>query len=826
MHTTMKKLFTTLFIFVVLSFMGVYSQSDSTAVDRLAQFIKNIHSFNYNYPQEKVYLHLDNTSYFVGDTIWFKSYVVSADNNTFTDLSKVLYVELLNGRGDVLDNKKLKIENGQAHGEFILNTKEYHSDFYEVRAYTRCMLNFGEAFIYSRVLPVFERPDVTGDYSEMTVDSRAVEQTKTRAKQENRKDLNITFYPEGGNLVKGLRSRVAFKATDKNGANISVTGKVYSMWNEELASFNTEHQGIGSFEINSEDQGFKAKVFYNNKTYDVELPTPLQEGYVMSVGKTDNKELSIKVNKTNNQPQDTLGISIACRGKVYYFNAFISDDYREIVVPESALPTGVNNITLFDKKGEVFAERMVFIVHPQTTKLTIKSKKEIYDPFDLIELTVETKNKEGFTPSNLSLSVKSAVNSLEEYYPDNIYTNLLLSSELKGYIDNPSYYFKGEDDSKPKRERDLDLLMLVNGWRRYEWKRMAGIESFEVTHPIEESLLITGKVLNFRNKKPAKDINLFMWMTQDSLSFRSKAVTDENGGFAFSLDTISLYDKYFLGLHASKKNKTFKSRILLNRLFIPKARLYYSSELDTENRFYLSPKLQDEKSRKASVLEEQLLREVVIRHDKTSKYDGPDIILNVEQDYNDWQDKGENYFYTIDEYLLKKGIPYDIYADKYKNQSIKWCYGDPNNIIRSQRKIFSFYERLAKVDIKEISKIEIYYSDLFAWTKTTAPCSGGELVPLVFFYVSFKDNDIQYLPEGLRHTSFQGYSDVKDFYNPDYKANPPVFGDVDYRRTLYWNPNIDTRYEGKAKIQFYNNSSRSKIIIDCQGIFDGQIVNN
>ncbi|MDH8701843.1 hypothetical protein M2138_001194 [Dysgonomonadaceae bacterium PH5-43] len=825
----MKKLFTSFFILFVLSIMGIYSQSDSTAVERLAQFVKNIHTFNYNYPQEKVYLHLDNTSYFVGDTIWFKSYVVSADNNTFTDLSKVLYVELLNGRGDILETKKIKIDNGQAHGEFILNTQEHNSDFYEVRAYTRCMLNFGEAFIYSRVLPVFEKPKINGDYTDITVDNNAIEKAKERVRQESSKDVNITFYPEGGNLVKGLRSRVAFKATDKNGANISVTGKVYGMWNEELASFNTEHQGIGSFEINSENKRLKAKVFYNNKTYDIELPTPLQEGYVMSVGKTDNKELSIKVNKTNNQPQDTLGISVACRGKVYYFNAFISDDYREIVVPESALPTGVNNITLFDQKGEVFAERMIFISHPQTTTLTIKSKKEIYDPFELIELTVETKNKEGFTPSYLSLSVKSAANSLEEYYLDNVYTNLLLSSELKGYIANPSYYFKGDDESKPKRDRDLDLLMLVNGWKRYEWKRMAGIKQFNTNHPIEESLLITGKVLNFRNKKPAKDTNMFMWMTQDSMSFRGKAITDKEGEFAFSLDSVSLYNKWFLGLHATQKGKTFKSRILLDRTISPNLKSFSLSELDIDNRFYLMPKLQNESSKKTSVLDEKLLREVVIKK-RVSKHTGPDIVFDVDKDYNDLQDKGANYFYTVNEYLHQKLSQYDMYEGKFNNRDIHWCYGHNDKLMtfkQMEDKVFLYYGFPSQVEIKEISKIDVYYTDLYAWTKSDFTCNkGGMITPKVFIYLHLHNNDINYYPEGLRHTSFQGYSEAKDFYNPDYKANPPVFGDVDYRRTLYWNPNIDTQYEGKAKIQFYNNSSRSKIIIDCQGISDGQIVNN
>ncbi|MDR1119666.1 MAG: hypothetical protein LBM08_01960, partial [Dysgonamonadaceae bacterium] len=181
-------------------------QTDSTARQKLEQFVRNIHIFNRLIPQEKVYLHFDNTSYVQGETIWFKAYAVTAAQNLPTTQSSVLYVELLNAKGKRLETKKLKIENGQCHGEFFLNTlnMDYFPGFYEIRAYTGGMLNFGEETVFSRVFPVFEKSKADGDYTEQDLkDGLDISLPNHRPKPKNRKNVHVDFYPEGGNLVNG-----------------------------------------------------------------------------------------------------------------------------------------------------------------------------------------------------------------------------------------------------------------------------------------------------------------------------------------------------------------------------------------------------------------------------------------------------------------------------------------------------------------------------------------------------------------------------------------------------------------------------------------------
>ena len=155
-----------LFIATLLSFTAHAQQAADTLAEQLMNRAIIVRNFGKSLPQEKVYVHFDNTSYYQGDKIWFQCYVVTADKNKPTDLSKTLYVELLNPEGIVIEKHTLPIVDGRCHGDFTLVHLPFHSGFYEVRAYTRYMINFGEETIFSRVFPVFDLPEVEGNYTE------------------------------------------------------------------------------------------------------------------------------------------------------------------------------------------------------------------------------------------------------------------------------------------------------------------------------------------------------------------------------------------------------------------------------------------------------------------------------------------------------------------------------------------------------------------------------------------------------------------------------------------------------------------------------------
>ena len=152
-----------IFILALLLSLSAHAQQADSLAEQLMTRAIAVRNFGKSLPQEKVYMHLDNTSYYQGDKIWFQCYVVTADKNKPTDLSKTLYVELLNPEGNVIEKHTLPIVDGRCHGDFSLVHLPFHSGFFEVRAYTRYMINFGDETIFSRVFPVFDLPEVEGN---------------------------------------------------------------------------------------------------------------------------------------------------------------------------------------------------------------------------------------------------------------------------------------------------------------------------------------------------------------------------------------------------------------------------------------------------------------------------------------------------------------------------------------------------------------------------------------------------------------------------------------------------------------------------------------
>lgn len=200
------------------------------ARDSLLQFVRNIDVFNHYFPQEKVYLHFDNTGYFEGETIWFKATVLRTDSLSATHLSRVLYVELVSPSGEVVSTQKLCLADGQASGSFRLD-RLLHSGFYEVRAYTRYMLNFDAACVFSRVLPVFGKPREEGRY-ECRMDERGYARRQPSLRVADTVAtgrMSVRFYPEGGCRVRGLACRVAFEVTGGDGLPLAATGCYLSL---------------------------------------------------------------------------------------------------------------------------------------------------------------------------------------------------------------------------------------------------------------------------------------------------------------------------------------------------------------------------------------------------------------------------------------------------------------------------------------------------------------------------------------------------------------------------------------------------------------------
>lgn len=812
-----KRLFTT-YLLLLIAASIIQGKAETNATNRLKTYARHFLKIANDYPQEKVYLHFDNTAYFENETIWFKAYVVAAEQNALTSLSKTLYVELLSPEGNVIDTKKLKIENGQCHGNFELKKLQY-SGFFEVRAYTRCMLNF-EGSVFSRVFPVYDKPRKEGNFSERTMHERPtyLRVPGPRKEYAQKGALQVSFYPEGGNLVEGFTSKVALKATSREGENIMVIGDIYDEQGNKVAEIEPGIKGMALFTITPNQGKYTARVQYKNNEYTFELPQALNAGYTMSVDNTKDNEMGILIRKSKELPTDTLGITISCRGKILAFDELniVDGNAFEFEVPKAGFPTGVAQISLFNTTGEVVAERLVFINQHNELNMSVTAEKNPLRPFERDRVNFKISDSAGKpVETSFSVSIRDAASSPANPYADNILTNLLLSSELKGYIEDPRYYFEKNDRI---HNQALDLLMLVQGWTRYSWKKMAGVDSLKIKHPIEKSLLIEGRVLSPFKKREKENVEVKMTLMADSLAQRGECMTDKKG--TFNLALTDFYGKGDLILQTKEGGKGKENYILLDRCFSPEVKTYSFYEnvipkevsvksnipLINEDTLSAMPELELKSTDVKMDKKSHMLREVTVKGKKNVADERviktASVVYDAEQEMDDLLDNEIKEPITVVDFLLQTNPYFEERSDSGTHKSRYLYKGKPIAICSAD---FHVIKSTLMVDIE---KIVINEREIFN--------VNGNLTRGIYLF-AYANGTGREEKKGIRKTKFKGYSYVREFYNPQYDSYT-LPDEKDFRRTLYWNPDVKTNSAGKASVSFFNNGSCATISVSAETV--------
>lgn len=445
--------------------------------------------------QEKVYVHTDNNCYFIGDTIWYKAYVVRADNLQPTDMSKVLYVELLSPDGLLVQRQRVIIGNNSfTNGQFAL-TDSLYSGYYEIRAYTRWMLNFNVSErrydrvdrrmfythwmakdffrdwdgLCSRVLPVYSKPENEGDY--------ATKRMYWRPKQEIEKPrpdkLYVAFYPEGGHLVKGVPCRVAFEITDQYGKALDLEGSL-----DNGQKLKATHMGRGVVELTSGDRRAEATFRWKDKSWKFKLPEPEDNGISLRL---DKGILSLSSAVTEKQP---VAVAWLCRGRLEKFDRLtMTDGKASLPLPGGSLATGINEALVFDSEARPVASRLFFVNHHDLADtLTVTMPKIDYEPFEPVRVELGASSKD--VGGTVSVSIRDKGTEDDSYDDGNVMTDMLLSGDLRGFVAYPSWYFRSDS---PERKDALDVLMMVQGWRKYRPEK-------HLRYTPETSLTVEGTV--------------------------------------------------------------------------------------------------------------------------------------------------------------------------------------------------------------------------------------------------------------------------------------------------------------------------------------------
>ncbi|MBQ6964649.1 MAG: hypothetical protein IJP82_03030 [Bacteroidaceae bacterium] len=906
-----KKLLT-LFLSVI-SIVGVNAQEDGDS-QALLSYIKHAMRFSLFYPQEKVYLHLDNTGYFKGETIWLKAYVTRVDTQLATDLSRVLYVELLNPSGDVVERRKLHIENGMAHGDIKVDSIMV-TGFYEIRAFTRYMTNWGTNACFSRVIPIFKAPELEGDYSNPVIDkisyrhrlnderlganedgNRNIVDLSTlgekdkKAKAEKGK-VKVHFYPEGGHSVKGLPTRIAFTVTDAEGMPMKTEVSASDAKGVVLITTQTDADGRGVFELSSADAATQLVVEQaegGEKSFP--LPTAEDEGCTMLVDVMDADLLHADVSVSSSLQGRKLGYVLMNSGNIVRCDTLTAQPHQRISFERVRLPEGVNQLTLFGSDGRILAERQFFIypTSQQDNDVKVTPAAGSIKPCGKVAFTLKTAPN-----ASLSFSAVDAKGYLNGA-SGNIRTWMLLASDLRGYIAHPEYYLESDDEA---HRRATDLLMMVQGWRRYDWRLMTGQSLFEKYQTIESQLFLFGRLGNKLSKKKGVDN---VWIEAKLFNHAGQVVegttkTDSLGNYVFSLPDIS--GEWNLSINtgvADKKGywKDVDYFVGIDRHFSPEAKYVSPVEADyipVDEKKAFKWTMTDEDEQWVSITHKNhVLKNVTVKAkgrvwdrtgwgNETSARMKSNIYYNCDEAADRIADEGQGLpgfcqwlkeknslfagetsptalmiaipdstdpssensatgrkivkqFNDFDpqfktHYDLDPPVGYLLFYEDgltYKNRPIVWVVdnqfctitshrkrGDINIVQNDNSTNAAFTLPIGLDEVKSV-----YISEEIEGIHNHLLCGEIDQMNPVVLYV-YTHRKLPYHQTGLRNTHFQGYNEPSTFQMEDYTKIPPM---EDYRRTLFWTPDVKTDERGRATIEFFNNSSCNEMYISCEGM--------
>jgi len=782
-------------LFIFLS--GIFSilHGQNSVPDKLtSSFQKQLEVF----PQEKIYVQTDKPYYISGEKIWFRTYVADAVSHQPVSVSRYVYVELINPLNAVVERVKIRQEEGAYYG-YLHIPEDAPDGNYTLRAYTAFMENQDENYFFTKTFYIGDPKDRAA-YPTPKFDD----------------DFDVSFYPEGGSLMQGTLCKVAFKAMKSNGQSADISGTVYDQTGKEIRTFHSEHLGMGSFPLLAE----KGKTYYavcqndEGKSKRFDLPAALETGYALSVsGTTDKMYVSVLKPAEATQTEE-LYLLAHTRGMVHFAERWNPE--KKYVIQPKQFPSGVLQLVLFDANLNPVSERLVFINNNDQAQVAYQPDRENYTARSLVKNKVTLTDSEG-QPLPGSFSV--AVTSDREVTPDstsNILSDLLLTSDLRGNIENPAYYFQ----NTPASALNLDLLMLTQGWRRYNIAELAQGNFAKPKIPIETIPEISGTVKNDLSGTPAKDMEVTIMSLKDK--YFDKTKTDKDGRFSFR--GIEAPDSTSFTVSVKMKKTTTAKNLIMDRENFPKRTLHALPLTSTDTTLFAQ---YSEKADRQYVMENGMrvihLPEVRITAvqpkplKKSPFYDNPHYTItgNFIKTF-----PAPNILYLL---CTAPGVTVD-----FNNKTVHFMANlSPSGIPPAL--IVNDMVWDIKTDIDAINPSDIAQIDILSSTQATIYGSrafGGAIVVYTKGPEDYKDEDNNKYKSYIKDISPLGYQQPVEFYAPKYDT--PEKRNVqtsDMRTTIYWQPVVQADSSGVASFEFYTADDPTSYSVIIEGLGnDGSII--
>lgn len=761
-------------------------------------------SFASKNPIEKLYLHTDREGYFAGETIWFKAY--SYSEHYPDTISTSLFVELVDKESKKVDSTVFPIMYSVAHGQIDIPAK-LAPGAYVLRAYTHTMLN-QPAFLFHKTIFVL------------------AEKQRQATAEERTNDIRLQFFPESGHLIAGIKSTVAFKITDAKGLPVNENGVIRNQDGKVVCAFKSYHDGMGRFELTPElGERFVAQM-ETNPQKEFPLPTVNSSGVSIHLVPESNNIKYDVMHKTNNPEMQPAYMLVMMQ---HLQVAKLIFDGNQLQYPgilnTSSLPAGILHLTVFNKSDKPLAERICFI--QQTEQLldaTIEVAAFSNKPREKNSFTVSL--PEGTTGS-FSVSVTDVGFLPLSERSGNILTSLLLTSDIRGYVHQPTWYFN--QSNKDSAAIGLDNLMLTHGWSRFNWQKLPDEVSKPNSYKDPGFMTLAGQVTLRGRQKGVPNSDFILWEQPEDTSLFPQSIsftTDDNGNF--SIDSIiSFGSSRCMVSHVSQHKKkpidvqVFKDSLHLRALVEPLEASFwyaYAGEYD-----YKSQTL----TGMSNSFQYSTLQNVTVTRYKKSpiqlldeKYSSP-LFRSIAAKTYDLTNNAEIETAGINilDYIQSKvsGIKVVKKSDFtymliYRARgSLVYSSGRPIQMTVYVDEAEMPIEVIGRMPARDFALIKVFSN----FIREPANGTGGVLA-----LYSKKPEDQFFKTQAPEHAYFthSGYTIQKEFYSPDYSEEPTSGKKTqDGRITLQWLPQILTGPgQNTFDISFYNSdySKSYKVVVE------------
>lgn len=641
---------------------------------------------------------------------------------------------------------------------------------------------------------------------------------------------DVQFFPEGGQLIAGIPSRIAFKALKPDGLGIDVKGTITDNTGKVAAEFTSSHLGMGSFQLTPEDgKTYTASVTFADGTNEKpDMPKVLSDATTISIDNSDAENLKIRLLSDAAFVKENEGKTFFILAKsagVICFAAQtkLQNQVYMATVPKSKFPTGIVQVTLFADDGEPLSERIAFILHPDQLNLTIASDHPTYDTREKVKLNITAKNAGKPAIGNFSLTVvDDAKVPFDENAETTILSYLLLTADISGYIEKPNYYFNHTDE---KKLADLDVLLQTQGYRRFSYDGIITDKYPPISFLPEQGITLTG-TLRAPNGMAIPGGNIRLQIKDRNYS--ANTITDGDGRFKFPGLVFQDSTQVFV----TARNNPHGADMVLTVDGEPYQKLTVNpstpdaiANIDSTLSAYL-------RNSKVQFANSNVLKEVTIKDTRiipkvshkdystlSSLSSEPDHLINVNQ--------LQGCSNLLD--CLKVSATGMMYRDDnfYVTRDYNAGNKTPVQVFVKGMPVDPIY--LANMSAEGVESVEIFLKDELGLVNNSYNSNGAIVVNMKKAPEGQKISlaELKALIPSRSEVTFtpKGYAVKRSFYLPRYSGPRGLQpGRIDTRTTIYWNPNVVTDANGNASMEYFNADGVGTCRVIIEGIDkDGNI---